>query len=158
MSTKLSHRAPNFVTQYHPLLEMTCSSELYNLCFYFVEALVSTITGTWYENMFHIIVSVPPGVADKFLVLLWIIISWIIFLRICCVRKHLRLFINFTFFACNPGLKISPLKKFAIFLPIMMVYIFCLFKNLQYFCLQFWLINYTSWEFCNISSAYTDGL
>ena len=88
ISTKRAHRDPTFVVQSTSPLEMACTVDLYNLCFSFVEALVSTIDGTWYEHMFRNIVSVPPIEVDICSLLPWIILSRFIFLRMCCVRKH----------------------------------------------------------------------
>ena len=80
------------MSQSPPPLGMACTVELYSLCFSFVEALVPTISGTWYEHMFHTIFSVPSGEAEIFPVLPWLIRSWFIFPRVWFVRKHLRQF------------------------------------------------------------------
>ena len=91
-STKQVHRAPTFVAQSPPPLEMECTVDLYNLLFSFVDALVPTISGTLYEHMFHNIVSVPLLEAELFPVLPRLIFSWFILMRICCVMKHPCLF------------------------------------------------------------------
>ena len=58
--TKRSQRAPTFVMKSPSPLEMAYTVELYNLLFSFVEALVPTIAGNWYEHLFRTIVLSPP--------------------------------------------------------------------------------------------------
>ena len=113
---------------------------------FFVEALVPTISGTWYEYLFRTIVSVPPRRGEDFY---------------SSSSNHSDLVhISKSLFCRETPV---PLRNFAIFLPVILVNTFhilinfqylclylCLIKFhllriLQYFCLQFWFLNSTSW-------------
>ena len=83
VSKHWAHKYPNFVAQSPPPLEMTLTVEFYHLCFSFVEALVPSISGTWYDNLVHTNFSVTLKEAEIFPVLLQIILSCFIFLRVC---------------------------------------------------------------------------
>ena len=75
---KRVHMYPTFVSQ----------SSYPHEFFSFIEALVPTIDGTWYEHLFRTTVSVPPKEAELFPVLPWIILIWFIFLRVSFVWKQ----------------------------------------------------------------------
>ena len=61
---------------------------LYSLCFSFVEALVPTISGIYYEHLFRTTVSVPPNEAELFPVLPRLIMIWSMFLRRCLWKNN----------------------------------------------------------------------
>ena len=83
-------------------------------------------------------------------------------LDIICVLQSNNIFLCRRFRKSSP-IGIMPLISMfpvinadALFLPGVLVYKFYLLRILKYFCLHWWLMNYTSWKFCNISACTDD--
>ena len=112
LSKTIVHRAPTFVVQYIPPIEMSFIIEFYNLCFVFVEELVTTIDRTWHEHLFHTTISVPLEEADIF--------------RSTSAHSDLV--------HCSEGVSCvsegafcdkapAPIQKFGLFLPVILCYV-----------------------------------